>query len=264
VHANGIRLHYHRTGGGGPPVVLAHGITDNALCWTRLARALAGEFDLILVDARGHGESDKPEDGYGSQDHAADLAGVIRGLGLARPAVVGHSMGAASAAALLAANPGLTAGAVLEDPPWRSGPPAQDPQAWVRERSAALARQQQLSPAALEAEARAANPDWADDEFAAWAQAKRQASANIFKFTPQSRMSWRELVPRFAEPVLLVRGDPQCGGIIDQAVADEVQQLNPLVRVAHISGASHSIRRTRFEPYVEVVRQFLRSILGVS
>ncbi|HXF62433.1 MAG TPA: alpha/beta hydrolase, partial [Caldilineaceae bacterium] len=169
-----------------------------------------------------------------------------------------------SAAALLAAHPGLTAGAVLEDPPWRTGPAAQDPQVWMQERTAALARQQQLSPAALEAEARAANPGWADEEFPAWVQAKRQASPHIFKFTPQTRLAWREVVPRFAEPVLLIRGDPECGGIVNQAVADEAQRLNPLVRVAHIQGAEHSIRRTHFEPYLAVVREFLRSILKTA
>lgn len=264
ISANGIRLHYYRTGGGGPPVVLAHGITDNGLCWSRLARALEDEFDLIMVDARGHGESDKPENGYGARDHAADLAGVIRGLGLARPAVIGHSMGASSAAMLLATNPGLTAGAILEDPPWRIEPLWRDPQAWVNERAAALTRQQQLSPDALEAEGRAAHPHWAADEFPAWVQAKRQASPHIFKFAPQSRDSWREVVPEIVEPILLVRGDPEQGGIVGQEVADEVQRLNPRVEVAHIQGAEHSIRRTHFEPYLAVVREFLRSILGTA
>ena len=35
VKANGITLHYYRTGNGTlPPVVLSHGYTDNGLCWT--------------------------------------------------------------------------------------------------------------------------------------------------------------------------------------------------------------------------------------
>jgi N-formylmaleamate deformylase len=40
VIANGIRIHYHRTGGDKPPVVLSHGSTDNGLYWTRVAQAL--------------------------------------------------------------------------------------------------------------------------------------------------------------------------------------------------------------------------------
>ena len=60
IVANGIRLHYTRTGGAKPPLVLAHGVTDDGLCWSRLAEALAPSFDVVMVDARGHGRSQAP------------------------------------------------------------------------------------------------------------------------------------------------------------------------------------------------------------
>src|SRR6185295_6452336 len=44
VEANGLRLHYTRTAGAGPQVVLAHGFSDDGLCWTPLAEALAPEY----------------------------------------------------------------------------------------------------------------------------------------------------------------------------------------------------------------------------
>ena len=118
VSANGIRLHYHRSGGDKPALVMAHGVTDNGLCWSRLARALEADFDLIMVDARGHGLSDKPEGNYNPQDHAADLAGLIEALGLAQPAVIGHSMGGASAAFLADRYPQHVGCLILEDPGW--------------------------------------------------------------------------------------------------------------------------------------------------
>jgi len=73
VEANGIRLHYTRTGGAKPPVVLAHGFSDDGLCWTPVAEALAPEYDVIMVDARGHGRSSAPEQGYSATIQAADL-----------------------------------------------------------------------------------------------------------------------------------------------------------------------------------------------
>src|SRR3712207_1489803 len=100
IEANGIRLHYTRTGGAKPALVLAHGFSDDGLCWTPVADVLAQDYDVIMVDARGHGRSAAPEQGYTSIDHANDLAGLIAALGLDRPAVLGHSMGAASALAL--------------------------------------------------------------------------------------------------------------------------------------------------------------------
>ncbi|MDZ4717393.1 MAG: alpha/beta hydrolase [Roseiflexaceae bacterium] len=40
VHVNGVNLHYTRTGGDKPAVVLAHGFSDSGLCWTPVAQAL--------------------------------------------------------------------------------------------------------------------------------------------------------------------------------------------------------------------------------
>ena len=114
---NGLTLHYTRTGGAKPPVVLAHGFSDDGLCWTPVAEALAADYDVVMVDARGHGRSAAPEQGYGSADHATDLAGVIRALGLKRPAVLGHSMGAASTLVLAGMYPDLPRAILLEDPP---------------------------------------------------------------------------------------------------------------------------------------------------
>ena len=48
VESNGINIHYHRTGGNGPCVILIHGFTDNGRCWSRVARELQSDFDLIM------------------------------------------------------------------------------------------------------------------------------------------------------------------------------------------------------------------------
>ena len=95
VATNGITLHYTRTGGDKPPLVLAHGFSDDGRCWTPVAEALEADYDIVMVDARGHGRSAAPASGYGSREMADDLAGAIAALGLRRPAILGHSMGAA-------------------------------------------------------------------------------------------------------------------------------------------------------------------------
>lgn len=64
VETNGVRLHYLRSGGAKPPVALAHGALDDARCWARVAEALAADYDVVAVDARGHGHSQAPEEGY--------------------------------------------------------------------------------------------------------------------------------------------------------------------------------------------------------
>ncbi len=45
IDVGGVRLHYTRTGGQKPPVVLAHGFTDSGLCWTPVAQAQEGDYE---------------------------------------------------------------------------------------------------------------------------------------------------------------------------------------------------------------------------
>jgi len=60
IVVNGLTLHYTRTGGTKPPVVLAHGFSDDGLCWMPVAEALAADYDIVMVYARGHGRSCAP------------------------------------------------------------------------------------------------------------------------------------------------------------------------------------------------------------
>src|SRR5688500_10697139 len=57
VYANGIRIHYyHATPAAGKPViVMVHGVTDNGLCWTTLTWKLQENYDIYMLDTRGHG-----------------------------------------------------------------------------------------------------------------------------------------------------------------------------------------------------------------
>lgn len=96
--ANGIKIHYLRTGGDKPPVVLLHGLIANGACWAPLARALEKDYDVIMPDARGHGKSSVPEQGYCYEMLATDVLSLIENLGLAIPVLIGHSMGGMTAA----------------------------------------------------------------------------------------------------------------------------------------------------------------------
>ncbi|MFZ6021307.1 MAG: alpha/beta fold hydrolase, partial [Chloroflexota bacterium] len=52
ILSEGVRIQYYRTGGQKPPIILLHGLSDNALCWNRLPLVLEVEFDVIMLDAR--------------------------------------------------------------------------------------------------------------------------------------------------------------------------------------------------------------------
>ncbi len=92
----GVRIHYEIEGSG-PPLVLQHGFSQSSADW-RVAgyvEALREHHQVILVDARGHGGSDKPHDGaaYSAAQHAADIVAVLDALGLQRADYWGYSMG---------------------------------------------------------------------------------------------------------------------------------------------------------------------------
>src|SRR3954465_13144254 len=104
VEAGGLRQHVV-IGGDGPPLLLVHGWPENWYAWRMLMPALARDFEVIAVDQRGMGLSDKPADGYDTGTLANDLVALMDALGHERFAVVGHDTGFAISYALAADHP---------------------------------------------------------------------------------------------------------------------------------------------------------------
>jgi len=262
VEANGLRFHYYRTGGEKPALVLAHGFTDNGLCWLPVARALESDFDVIMVDARGHGRSSVPLQAYTWDDLADDLAGVIRALGLEQPAVLGHSMGASTAALAASRYPDLIGAVLLEDPAWRDAPEPELRETWLRDEQHHLMDQKTRSRDYLMDYVRQNNPRWDEAEIGAWAEAKRQLDPIITTGIASKHPNWRRTAASITCPTLLITADPKEGALVTPEIAAEAQTLNDLIHVAHIEGVGHSIRREDFDSYIEAVRTFLQGVTG--
>lgn len=113
---NGINIHYLRTGGNKPSVVLLHGLMTSGACWTPLARELEEDYDVIMPDARGHGNSTALNQGYCYDNLAKDVLSLIEVLGLADPVLIGHSMGGMTAAVVPSRSPKRLQGLVSIDP----------------------------------------------------------------------------------------------------------------------------------------------------
>ena len=95
VEVNGLNIHYLDWGGdSNRNLLLVHGQGGNAHNWDRIARELSGEFRVIAVDQRGHGDSDHTREGYGVDRFAADLAEFVEKIGIAPCDYVGASLGA--------------------------------------------------------------------------------------------------------------------------------------------------------------------------
>jgi pimeloyl-ACP methyl ester carboxylesterase len=256
---NGIKIHYTRTEGSKPPLILLHGLTADGGCWTALAHALEGEFDVIMPDARGHGKSSVPVYGYRYEDHANDVVGLMKTLRLSPPILLGHSMGGMTAAVVASRKPKLLRGLILADPTFLSP----ELQREVRDSDVADQHRRMLNMSLdeLVAEARGRHPHRSEETLELLAQSRLQTSMAAFDVLTPPNPDYKELVSAIDVQSLLVFGDK---GVVSSAVAEELQRLNPRFQVEQIREAGHGLHYDQPERFAAVVRSFLRSIATVT
>jgi N-formylmaleamate deformylase len=254
--ANGISIHCLRTGGAKPPVVLLHGLMGSGACWTSLARTLEGEFDVVMPDARGHGGSSAPPHGYRYDDHASDVVGLIRGLGLSRPVLLGHSMGGMTAAVVASRVAGLVRGLILVDPTFLSA----ERQREVRESDVADQHRRALGlqKSDLVAEARARHPHRSSEIIELQAEARFKTRTCAFDVLTPPNPDYRDVMSAIDVQSLLVIGDHS--PVVTLEMAMELRSVNPRVRIEQVRGAGHGLPFEQPERLGEVVVSFLRQL----
>lgn len=235
--------------------MLAHGLTDSAACWDRVADVLATYYDVVRYDARGHGASDRAS-GYSVELQTSDLTGLVGSLGLDRPVLVGHSMGSVHAA-LTAAEVDVRA-LVLEDPHWPEVP--EDGTKDVDASRRSVIEVAALTKAERRACGRAEHPTWADVDIEAWVQAQEEVDPDAVNWFGSWRTTnrWRDHVSRLDCPGLLVTGDRS--PTVTPAAAAQAKELWPQLQTVRIAGAGHNVRRDQFEPYWRAVSAFLAAL----
>ena len=270
VTANGIRIHYYRTGGDKPQVVINHGAGDDGLCWTRVVKELEKVYDVILPDARGHGKSAPGRGDYSTKQRVADLVGLIQALKLDFPVVGGHSMGADTSMHLAAEYPQMLTGVFLEDPPIilpgeTLGNAEQNVKAEdIGKMMAKFMRLFKLMPKFVGIRlARKASPTYPDDEIKPWINSKKRLSFDFLNSMTSMEMGLSdpfEVFKKITVPVLLFIGDREKMSIVSLEAAHEAARVNDKVQVVHLEGASHDIRRTRFDGYIPALKKYLENI----
>lgn len=259
IDSNGIRLHFTRTGGNKPELVLLHGFSDDGLCWSPIAEAISSDYDVIMLDARGHGRSEAPPSGYSHDAHAADVAGVITGLNLHKPRLMGHSMGAITALTLASLYPDLPSRIVLEDPPPFWAPPAQTSEQVERRKMMGnwiIDLKRKTRDEMIE-DCRKLSPTWPEAERGPWADSKIRLSLHVLNGFGEAGVDLQTVVRNIVCPSLLIRSDVSLGGITSEQNAEDLKRIVPHLQVAHIAGAGHNIRRDQPERFLKIVREFL-------
>lgn len=261
ITVNGINLHLYRTGTDKRPLLFAHGLTDNGLCFWPLAQQFAGEYEIILYDSRNHGQSEAPDDQTTLIDRADDLAGLIAALGLHKPALIGHSLGAVTVAVFAGLYPDVPGCIVLEDPPPFEVLAADDDQSASgrQEWRADAALNKQKSVEELVEMNREAHPDWPEAEREPWARAKQQVHLNAFDERYVGSEQGYEIISQISCPTLIVTADQSLGAIFPVQTAEALAASMPNAQHAHIADAGHSIHRGQPGAFYTALRDFLEA-----
>ena len=110
--SDGTRIAY-QVQGSGPALVLLAGQSNNHHWWDGVREDFNDERTTITIDWRGTGESDKPDQPYGTREFATDVVAVLDDLDVDAPAVYGTSMGGRVAQWFAADYPERVSGLVL-------------------------------------------------------------------------------------------------------------------------------------------------------
>jgi N-formylmaleamate deformylase len=281
VRANDIQQHYYRTGGEKPALILLHGFSENGLCWSRVAKALERDYDLIMLDARGHGRSSGPEAGYSQDLLTQDIAGLIYALGLGGPGLFGHSNGALTAAHVAATFPDLVRAVILEDPPWGEAPLQPQVQAtgnepwpgfttWYQSWIAWHRALRTQLPEERMASCRQFLPlgafDWPEEELMFFLESQAQFNLDVLNVVPfvPTLSPWHETVERITCPILLLTGNPKRGAMVTPQEAEKIAATWQEGQHVAFAEASHFMHRemqgTSFDRFIYVVKAFLSEV----
>lgn len=263
IGIGGLTFHYADWDGGGPPLVMLHGLTGHARTWDHTAAALSDRYHVLALDQRGHGDTDwAPR--YGLRLMAQDLLGFLDALDLRQVTLMGLSMGGLVSFVFAASHPDRVARMVIMD----IGPEIAP--AGSANIAAGLAAQDIFSSEEEAfAQAREGNPRPTDATLRHRVRHNMRALPDgtlTFKYDKELRRNHRALFDHTPDelwaawralscPVLLVRGADS-----DILAADTAQRMlaeNPNVSFASIPDCGHSITLDAPDGLLEVVSPWL-------
>jgi N-formylmaleamate deformylase len=225
-------------------------------CWTPVARALERDYDVIMPDARGHGNSGVPDEGYFYENLAADVESLIDALDLGNPVLIGHSMGGMTAAVVASRIPKRLRGLILVDPAFltlqRQHEVYASDVAEQHRRILNGSREDFLD------ETRVRRSHRSNELIELFVQARFQTSMRAFEVLTPPSPDYVQLINSLDVPSLLVVGG--IGSVVSLEMAAELAGLNQCLKVVQIAQAGHAIPYDQPERLSAVVQTFLRSL----
>jgi pimeloyl-ACP methyl ester carboxylesterase len=286
VYANGVRIHYYHAKPvqGKPAMVMVHGVTDIGLSWTTLTLKLQNDYDIYMLDTRGHGLSDPFTSTDNGETLIKDVVDFVHVMKLEKPILMGHSMGAATVMRVGAEYPDLAKAIIMLDPflgnrPFRPAPQSRDS---VRNNQPTTVRQTTTSPDHLTvsmfgspetlvaqnnykledlfATGRRQFPKWDSLDVYYWAVSKKQYHGPYTSEEGQAMtgtMNTADALAKIQVPALILKADAPPDVRKQNEEAAKVMKNGKLV---HIDGAAHNLHHDQLAKTVEVLHEFLKTL----
>lgn len=261
---------------GAPQLVLLHGITSSAAAnWPSIAHWSQRSWRVIALDARGHGLSPRWQPQQllrAGQQLVDDVVEVLEYLqptptaGL-KPILIGHSMGAATAAVVAAQRPDLVSALVLEDPA-RYGTRSHSEllrrgQARANHVNRTLADLPASLVALLENAGTPGQPSAQEALPSLWAsQQLDQSLLGTGVVAPE--VEFTQLMESISLPTLLLTGDRRGEARVGAQLLAQLMEKNPHICGQVMPGAGHQVRRANPQAYYDVVDAFLQAQVPAS
>jgi esterase len=276
VTVDGLRVHYvdwgppsrgasgARAGDAAPPApafIMVHGLDRNARTFDHLVPHFADRYHVLAMDLRGHGLSGwDPQARYLVEDHARDLTGLIRQLGLGRVVLWGNSTGGRVVQVVAGQHPDLVSHVIAED----VGPdrPRQIADAYARR-----VQQEEHGWSSIDeatAALRAANPAMPAavvDPYVRYGTVRRDDGRVVWRRDPNLVKGFVETdlwryVRQIKAPLLYVIGGRSA--IVPPATQAAVREALPQAGVVTIAGTGHYPSEEKPAEFVAIVDEFLR------
>jgi len=286
AYANGIRIHYYHAvpAQGKPVIVMVHGVTDIGLSWTTLTWELQDSYDIYMLDARGHGQSDPFTPSDDGNTLVKDVVEFVKAMNFEKPILMGHSMGAATVMRSGAEYPVLAKAIIMLDPGLGPRVPRRpnsdenkksDPKSEKSKQEEAesvplsvsmfgspetLVAQNNYSYDKLVETCQINTPKWDSVDCQYWALSKKQYHGAYSSETWQAMsgtMRTEDALAKISVPALILKADasPEQRKVHEEAA--KVMQKGKLV---HIDGAGHNLHHDQLERTVEVLSEFLSTL----
>ncbi len=271
VNANGMRFHYLEWGNpDNPPMLLLHGFAQTCHSWDFVALGFSDNYRVIVLDQRGHGDSDWASDGdYSPETQQKDISGVVEQLGLDQFVLMGLSMGGRNSFTFAASNPDYVKALVVVDAaPQNMQQGTQNIRSFVQQDDeldsvdAFVERVLQYNPRRDPQQVRGSimhnikelpSGKWTWKYDRALRRPGRRMGSD-----PETEKRLWGYIESLQCPTLLVRGG--ASDIVAMDTADRMHQAIPNSRIATIEGAGHLVMGDSPSGFQSAVTDFLASL----